>query len=969
MANQKSTIHDIALGTKNLNLTKYKHSISNYDGFNKNNSPYYGGVLSNFYHKKASVISNKSYVYNDGSIYELNENDKKLHLKNNNQDVELYNLEDSLFLTKEEIIKPKDTDFNELVGFVKNTDGTLNEICYNNEQSIFETDGTNSIKIYDSYNPSLVNHFYEKNENFITFGFGNIIGVYDYQAQETYVSEYSNVLDCKMSCIKTDNGFIYCRYDVESKTSQVLLFDFTSKTFISDISVSVTVDENTINIAQESFPNYLLFNSRGNILFSKIKAYIHNTSYDLYFCGKDLSISSVSGTTATLSVICSNENKINISDLNADKFELLSLTFDNNTLFGIIGWSNGGYDKTETTTEWKQEAITSIQVMSVPDGFGGYTTFNVPVVVGFNYYPVTNTKTTHYPGNYKVLLFNVDEQIFYENIPVSSDGKYEGGLCSNINDKWRLLYNNMELQGVSSFSSTSSVGTLLNTLGEIDSNYCVVYGTHDDEDYILFRNSKNWVKITCTSDITESKIYTSNNRYLIINTTSYYNCYDMLNNVWYHYASDWNDRCVFTSEHTFSDIPNTFSAYLNRCVQYTYASSQNQNYIASSIPFISTLFNSNVGFIPSGSYNIKPIAMSGETLNEQDIDTYGSFVADDSTIPSYLYSIGLNNQPYINSTLQGTSYTNNSILLIPSIFAEYIYTYTNQGIVIDNNKSYMQVYSESTKPMFAIQFSSALEGVKNAFVVQGQFYVIIDDSIYRYYSENSAISFVINIGNMKFIGFTPYQAIFFSNINKTFYSFTGDNILNPLVQANEIDKIIYTNYNPTTTSIYVITDKYVYMFSDTQLIKLELENYKKAYSIYSGAVFISDVDVVYISYNKEEGYTKLPIILQTRFYGLGNSVKSVNDCVYIRLFDEDKSEGKLKLKCTSINEGVFKSETKEFNIASSMWDKDSNTLFIRYQPQLQSCTGFSVDIESPFNIATLQISESIETVQNSKYNI
>ena len=53
MANQKSTMHNIELGTKNLDLTKYKYNISNYDGFNKNNSPYYGGVLSNFYHKKS----------------------------------------------------------------------------------------------------------------------------------------------------------------------------------------------------------------------------------------------------------------------------------------------------------------------------------------------------------------------------------------------------------------------------------------------------------------------------------------------------------------------------------------------------------------------------------------------------------------------------------------------------------------------------------------------------------------------------------------------------------------------------------------------------------------------------------------------------------------------------------------------------------------------------------------------------
>ena len=73
-----------------------------------------------------------------------------------------------------------------------------------------------------------MNHFYEKNGNFITFGFGNIIGVYDYKARKNYIAESSNILDCKMACVKTENGFIYCIYDVESKTSKVLLFNFTS---------------------------------------------------------------------------------------------------------------------------------------------------------------------------------------------------------------------------------------------------------------------------------------------------------------------------------------------------------------------------------------------------------------------------------------------------------------------------------------------------------------------------------------------------------------------------------------------------------------------------------------------------------------------------------------------------------------------------------------------------------------------
>ena len=39
------------------------------------------------------------------------------------------------------------------------------------------------------------------------------------------------------------------------------------------------------------------------------------------------------------------------------------------------------------------------------------------------------------------------------------------------------------------------------------------------------------------------------------------------------------------------------------------------------------------------------------------------------------------------------------------------------------------------------------------------------------------------------------------------------------------------------------------------------------------------------------------------------------------------------------------------------------------QPKHQLCTGFLLKLQSDFAIASLQISETPETVQNSKYNI
>ena len=113
----------------------------------------------------------------------------------------------------------------------------------------------------------------------------------------------------------------------------------------------------------------------------------------------------------------------------------------------------------------------------------------------------------------------------------------------------------------------------------------------------------------------------------------------------------------------------------------------------------------------------------------------------------------------------------------------------------------------------------------------------------------------------------------------------------------------------------------------------------------------------------------IPIELETKLYGYGNSVKAVNDCVYLRLHDEDMKAGKVEVSSKTLNEISKASQKKEFLITKDMWDKESKTIFLRYQPQNQAATGFSVHIKSPFAIATLQISSTVETVQNSSHNL
>ena len=158
------------------------------------------------------------------------------------------------------------------------------------------------------------------------------------------------------------------------------------------------------------------------------------------------------------------------------------------------------------------------------------------------------------------------------------------------------------------------------------------------------------------------------------------------------------------------------------------------------------------------------------------------------------------------------------------------------------------------------------------------------------------------------------------------------------------------------------------MGQDT-LVKLPYTEYDRCFPLVNGAAFSGKDSTLEISYNKLDGYDIIPIELETELYGYGNSLKAVNDCVYLRLYDEDMKTGKVEVSSETLNEISKVSQKKEFSITKDMWDKESKTVFLRYQPQNQAATGFSVRIKSPFAIVSLQISSSVETVQNSSHNL
>lgn len=989
MANQKSTIHEIPLKTQDLCLNVFNADIKPYEGFRKNNSPFYGSTLSPFYYKKSVAVSDKTYVHTDGVIYTIKDDGNLYSIADN--EVKLLDLSGGHFLEKNTIYSSGNDSYPTILGFFDEGANEPTMLCSSNEGdlAIVNSDGTIKVAITmnDGYKYSgneTVGFTERSSAGAYCFVLGNSIFCTNVAGTTAYRyavgSETARTNVYAFSCVTSEetSTFTVCAKSVTSITALVLNVVYgDTVTFNRVVKVKGKLSASTLDYENPSGTHALFFTKGGYTIFSSNAYKVQDGSqYKVFNFATGMKRASGDGANETTCQIVESKY-LTIEDLAEDKYEQLYSVCDNYSATEILGYSNGGYTKViPGEVHYDIEPITAnqTQTMSIPNGLGGYTTITYPITIVVGERVVVRKDPDTYveiPGGYRSIILNGVTGQNYQGVPIWVDGTYTGGFMTSFGGNFRLLYHSGKLQAISVCQDERTVGTLICGMGEIDSTYPVCFALARKTVYYK-NDSGTWESVTLSSDTSKSSLSLANDRYLIINTDRYYNCFDIVDHTVHHFASDWNDRVILETEAPYDNIPNTLAGYIESCEQYLYTSAQGSNYVLLNTPFISSLFGANEGMIPKNLTAIKPKAIAGYTPNNQDIDIYYDKVSTDSNGPKYKCSIDMENDKYItyiNAVLTGQRYAYDSMVLIPSIFAKFINGFINQGIIVDNGHSYVQIFANTSKPIFAINWASQLEGVTSAFIIQGQYYVIINNSIYRYDPDSGAIAAVVNIAGMQLIGYTPYMALFWSGTNKTFYAFQGDNTLNLLVQADEIASVIYSAYNPNTMSIYVITDDSVYIFGNGQLLRLELQGYTKCYPLYSGAAFTGSANTLYLSYNELEGYEPAPIELETEFYGPGNGIKAVNDCVYIRLFSQKMKMGVVKLSCQTLNETGKQSEVKQFNITPDMWDKQTRTLFLRYQPKFQAATGFSVHISSPFSIASLQIGETQETVQNSKYNM
>ena len=119
MANQRADIKDVKLESLNLCLDKFHSDISQYDGFRKNNSPFYGGVLSPWWKKEKDLEVDDVFIAQDGDSYYTK--DGSLFVESEYSDVPLELIKTRHNITKTEIINSGNRAYSNILAFLSQT--------------------------------------------------------------------------------------------------------------------------------------------------------------------------------------------------------------------------------------------------------------------------------------------------------------------------------------------------------------------------------------------------------------------------------------------------------------------------------------------------------------------------------------------------------------------------------------------------------------------------------------------------------------------------------------------------------------------------------------------------------------------------------------------------------------------------------------------------------------------------------
>ena len=484
------------------------------------------------------------------------------------------------------------------------------------------------------------------------------------------------------------------------------------------------------------------------------------------------------------------------------------------------------------------------------------------------------------------------------------------------------------------------------------------------DDYAFYKdaNKNEWILVKKTNEAPSIKLV--ENRYVVLNTTSFWNGYDTGLGERVKYAYDWNNRLVIGSD---DDGHNNGNA--------TYAGGVNVNYT----------INGKYSGIASATWSAYTIQ---NLKNDADVNFFGS--RDEVPVEYYSYA-GAQVPVYVKTFTENSSFVDNQLSYYkavyplyntaymrrnPSIFADILVSGNNQDYFLDGNVGYKMLYEDS-EPMLLSSTTGDIYGIESIFVIQSMPYAVINGKIYSLTYLNGVfqgMDCIININGMIYIGAVPSKAYFYSPNSRAIYIFTGDANLTKVKDASAITDIYYITYNPATQTIYMATNNGLYMLSDQSSYKQDFYDVQSISFLEDGtSVIVHKQNDKYTAtrfyYDDAEGLTTNQVRFDTGLLGAGEHRVFTIDKYNISLFSDQKRNGKIDLVSYILQDnGQIQEEKSSIKITSSDWDKKFLSKQIDFSPKCNKGVGVGLNILSDFAITNITASATVDMATQSAGN-
>mgnify|MGYP003549792010 CR=1 FL=1 len=552
----------------------------------------------------------------------------------------------------------------------------------------------------------------------------------------------------------------------------------------------------------------------------------------------------------------------------------------------------------------------------------------------------------------------------------------------NLITEWNTIDNDVEPVFVQQNFST-------------DDNYIFMY---DNDMQIFYRNTQGEKKVLTRTKKQTKIIDLYADRYLLTDADAEFNAYDIYTDTWFKWTSDWNNRLEF-QRNTRATLPTTETkTYYTltatpELTSVVMASAMNANFEVTAKPFISAQFPEVIGFVmDSPNATLYYACLLG--VEYQTVDIYFS-VSTENANAVYRKSIFATygeQKNYTDIDLDGLLYPTGNIIYNLCLISEIINSYNNLDYVVFGNNflnteqsknAYALIYFNNAI-IFGYMLTSYIENIKAIFVIQTSTYFVIGNKIV-YVSFNgqtiSGMVFLTDIKGLSFLGALPDMALFYSPVNKTIYSFTGDSILRPFLEASNILAIHKTFYLPEIQAILISvlnadgTQKSLVFLQDN-IFEIDYGNIKRVqYDSKTNSIILeqeTSAKKFAFSYPIFTDFTSEKVKFQTEFVGIGNESVGILSAWLIRLYQSPiicPTDGEIVIRQNTMTDKGTQTEEKKIKISKSDWDKVTGGYYFRFQPKYQRGVGFQLEVESDFAIQSIVGELSQDTTQIAKHNI